>query len=89
LGKKKSEHKNEVLRFGALQSVATKAEERPLIEHNARQNANARRNASVIPSEVEGPRLCEPVTQTTLVIPPQFQPMVLRISTGDSALDRH
>jgi hypothetical protein len=48
LGKKKSEHKNEVLRFGALKSVAAKAEERPLIEHNARQNANVRRSASVI-----------------------------------------
>jgi quercetin dioxygenase-like cupin family protein len=36
------------LRFSALQLVATKAEERPLIEHNARQIANARRSASVI-----------------------------------------
>jgi hypothetical protein len=35
LGKKNGEHKNEVLRFGALKLVARKAEERPLTEHNA------------------------------------------------------
>jgi hypothetical protein len=39
LGKKNGEHKSEVLRFGALQLVAAKAEERPLIEHNAAQIA--------------------------------------------------
>jgi hypothetical protein len=72
LGKKKSKHKNEVLRFGALRLVASKAEERPLIEHNARQNANARRSASVIPSLAqrgEGPLARNSVTQITLAAP--------------------
>jgi hypothetical protein len=39
LSEKKSEHKNEVLRFGASKLVATKAEEQPLIEHKAGQIA--------------------------------------------------
>jgi hypothetical protein len=48
LSEKKSEHKNEGLRFGASNLVAAKAEERPLIEHNARQNANAPAKSAVI-----------------------------------------
>jgi hypothetical protein len=66
LGKKNGEHRNEVLRFSASKLVAAKAEERPLIEHNARQNANARRSASVIVSLAqrgEGPLGRKSVTQ--------------------------
>jgi hypothetical protein len=73
------------LRFSASNSVAAKAEERPLIEHNAGQIANTPERPFVIPSmaeQGEGPPARELVTQITLAVPRMDGP-VFRVYTED------